>query len=59
MTDFNTMHKDELLEEARKQNIEGRSSMSKDELIAALGGGGTSDAPVSDGAPDSERGGFA
>ena len=55
------MTKAELLKAAK--DIEGHSSMNKDELIAALNKSGDSTAssePVaSDGAPDSERSGFA
>jgi hypothetical protein len=36
MTNLADMTKDELLELARDRNVEGRSSMTKDELIAAL-----------------------
>jgi len=36
--DLDAMSKDELYEEAQKRNVEGRSKMSKDELIAALRG---------------------
>lgn len=35
--DLEDLTKDELLEEARKQDIPGRSSMTKDELAEAVG----------------------
>jgi DNA end-binding protein Ku len=35
-TDYASMSKDELYEEAQKRDIEGRSKMTKDELVAAL-----------------------
>lgn len=39
MPDLNDMTKPELLELAKEQDLEGRSSMTKDELIAALSEG--------------------
>lgn len=35
-TDYATMSKDELYEQAQRRNIDGRSKMTKDELVAAL-----------------------
>lgn len=43
-TDYASMSKDELYEEAQRRDIDGRSKMTKDELVAALSGSAMAEA---------------